>query len=241
MKKVPKFVLIILSILILCCVAVGIYASDYYRADSVAVSAGASTDGISVIHSTDGEAVFMPENPEYGFIFYPGGKVEYTAYAPLMKALAKEGVLCVITEMPMNLAVLDIDAADGITERYPDIKSWYIGGHSLGGSMAATYAFDNADKFDGLVLLASYSTADLTQTDLSVISVYGSNDGVLNMEKYEEYKINLPKNTVETVIDGGCHAYFGSYGVQEGDGIPTITAEEQLNLTLDALKNFILV
>ncbi|MBR3836032.1 MAG: alpha/beta hydrolase [Clostridia bacterium] len=239
MKKIHKFLLILISISILCCAAVGIYASDYYRADAIAVSAGASADGVSVIHDTDGEAVFMPQNPECGLIFYPGGKVEYKAYAPLMKALAEEGVLCVVTEMPLNLAVLDVDAADGIAERYPDIKSWFIGGHSLGGSMAASYALDHADALDGLVLLASYSTADLSVTDLRVISVYGSNDGVLNMEKYEEYKSNLPENTVETVIDGGCHAYFGSYGAQEGDGTPTITADRQIAQTVTALKEFI--
>lgn len=239
MKKFHKFLLIIISISILCCAAVGIYASDYYRADAVAVSAGASADGVSVIHDTDGEDVFMPQNPECGLIFYPGGKVEYKAYAPLMKALAEEGVLCVVTEMPLNLAVLDVDAADGIAERYPDIKSWFIGGHSLGGSMAASYALDHADSLDGLVLLASYSTADLSVTDLRVISVYGSNDGVLNMEKYEECKSNLPENTVETVIDGGCHAYFGSYGAQEGDGTPTITADSQIEQTVTALKEFI--
>ncbi len=240
MKKLKILLISLLCVAVVCGGAVGIYSADYYRADVLAVSAGSSIEGVSVNHGADNEMVFMPENPEHGLIFYPGGKVEYTAYAPLMKALAKEGVLCVIAEMPLNLAVLDVNAADGIAERYPDIKSWYIGGHSLGGSMAATYALDNADKFDGLVLLASYSTADLTQTDLSVISVYGSNDGVLNMEKYEEYKTNLPERTVETVIDGGCHAYFGSYGAQKGDGTPTITAEEQLKLTLDALKNFIL-
>lgn len=239
MKKLKIFLISLLCVALVCSVAVGIYASDYYRADTVAVSATLSSENVSVTTETDDMVVFRPDDPKCGFIFYSGGKVEYTAYAPLMNELAENGIMCVLLKMPLNLAVLDVNAADGIAESYPNIKSWYIGGHSLGGSMAASYALENADDFDGLVLLASYSTADLTKANLKVISVYGSNDGVLNMEKYAEYKPNLPENTVETIIDGGCHAYFGSYGAQDGDGIPTITAEEQLKETVEILKNFL--
>ena len=152
-----------------------------------------------------------------------------------MKALASEGVLCVFVEMPFNLAVFDINAADGIQENYPQIESWYIGGHSLGGSMAASYLADHADEYDGLVLLGSYSTADLSNSELAVLSVYGSEDKVMNREKYEENKSNLPSDFTEVVIEGGCHAYFGMYGAQDGDGTPTITNEEQISYTADKI------
>ena len=92
-----------------------------------------------------------------------------------------------------------------------------------------------AHRLDGLVLLAAYSTADLTDSGLRVYSTYGSEDGVLNREKYEADRTNLPQDTTETVIDGGCHAGFGSYGAQKGDGTPTISAEEQQRQTADAL------
>jgi hypothetical protein len=97
--------------------------------------------------------------------------------------------------------------------------------------MAASCAAKHGENYEGLLLLAAYSTADLTGTDLEVCSVYGSSDGVLNMEKYEQYRANLPENAVETVLEGGCHACFGSYGPQAGDGAHTMTAEEQRNLT----------
>jgi dienelactone hydrolase len=183
--------------------------------------------------------IFKPEEPTAGFIFYPGGKVEYTAYIPLMKQLASEGVMGVLVKMPFNLAVFDIDAAEGIQEQYPEIEKWYIGGHSLGGSMAAAYLEEHTDAFDGLILLGSYSTTDLTSTDLDVLSIYGSEDRVLNAEKYEEYKVNLPEEFVEIVIDGGCHAYFGAYGMQEGDGEPGITCEEQTDITVKNITEFI--
>lgn len=172
-------------------------------------------------------------------IFYPGGKVQYEAYAPLMEACAKQGILCILLQMPGNLAVLDINAAEGIPEDYPDIENWYIAGHSLGGSMAASYISSHEKGYKGLILLAAYSTADLKEKGLDVLSIYGSQDGVLKMNSYEKYRSNLPEKFTEIVIPGGCHAYFGSYGAQKGDGTPEISNEEQILLTADAIGDFI--
>ena len=154
-----------------------------------------------------------------------------------MAELAREGVLCVLVEMPFNLAVFDINAADGIQEQYPEIEDWYIGGHSLGGSMAASYLADHTDEYEGLILLGSYSTADLSNTDLNVLSIYGSEDRVLDCEKYDENRSNLPDDFTEVVIEGGCHAYFGMYGAQDGDGTPTISNHEQIRLTAEYIIN----
>ena len=236
MNKKRKILMIILGVLLVIACACGIYVGDYYHADEAAVAAMASDGGITVTQA-DGRTVFAPESPEAGFIFYPGGKVEYTAYAPLMEALAERDILCVLPKMPCNLAVLDMSAAEGIPEEFPEIDTWYIGGHSLGGSMAASYAAKNPEGFAGLVLLAAYSTAEIR--DLKVLSVYGSQDGVMNREKYAEYRANLPENTLETLIDGGNHAHFGSYGPQEGDGEAAITPEEQIEITADELSAFI--
>ena len=211
----------------------------YYHTDAAAVEAFAP--GIAVEQSTlaDDTMVFAPEGAETGLIFYPGGKVEYTAYEPLMEALAAEGIFCALVEMPFNLAVFDVNAAEGIREQYPEIEDWYLGGHSLGGSMAAAYLAEHAEDFEGLILLGSYSTADLSDTELKALSVYGSEDGVLNRENYEENRKNLPGDFTEVVIDGGCHAQFGMYGAQEGDGVPRITNTEQILRTAAEIKNWI--
>ena len=111
-----------------------IYLNDYYCADTAASEALKSDDEVKVEWIDYNGIAFLPKEPESGLIFYPGGKVEFTAYAPLLRSLAEEGVLCVLLKMPCNLAVLDIDAAEGIQERFPEIGDWYIGGHSLGGS-----------------------------------------------------------------------------------------------------------
>lgn len=237
-KRKRRIFIIATSIVLVLTILFGscaVYLGDYYHADTDAIEAFASTDAVEMETMKDDTLVFNPDNSTTGFIFYPGGKVEYTAYVPLMKALASEDILCVLVEMPFNLAVFDINAAEGIQEQYPEIEHWYIGGHSLGGSMAASYLADHTDDFDGLILLGSYATADLSNTDLDILSIYGSEDQVLNCEKYEANKTNLPADFSEIVIDGGCHAYFGMYGAQDGDGTPNITNEEQIEQTVDAI------
>ena len=217
----------------------GIYLNDYYHADMEAINAFVTDNTVDRQVLEGNMIAYVPERTEAGFVFYPGGKVEYLAYEPLMRALASEGVLCILVEMPFNLAVFDVDAAEGVQELFPGIEKWYIGGHSLGGSMAASYLSENAEDFKGMILLGSYSTVDLNQDSLQVLSVYGSEDEVLNQEKYSENKSNLPEDFTEKVIDGGCHAYFGMYGSQEGDGVPTISNEEQIVLTAEIIVEFI--
>ena len=240
-KRTPlrrKFLLAAAAVLLLAGLACGLYVNDYYHADSLALNTiEQPADGITVSRQ-DGQITFAPENPRAGLIFYPGGKVQYEAYAPLMEACAEQGLLCVLLHMPGNLAVLDVNAAEGIPEEYPHIESWYMSGHSLGGSMAASYLSRHPDDFQGLILLAAYSTADLKDSGLSVLSVYGSEDGVMNRNSYETYRENLPADFTEFIIPGGCHAYFGCYGAQKGDGIPEITNEEQIQLTAEAIGEF---
>lgn len=240
-KRKRKIFIIVTSIVLVFAFLVGacaIYLGDYYRADNEAIGAFLP-QGSAWKEEPNGNIVFEPDGATTGLIFYPGGKVEHTAYIPLMQACAENGILCVIVEMPFNLAVFDVNAADGIQKEYPQIENWYIGGHSLGGSMAASYLEKNAEDYEGLILLGSYSTADLSDTDLDVLSVYGSEDKVMNREKYDENKSNLPTNFTEIVIDGGCHAYFGMYGAQDGDGTPSITNEEQIYRTAELIAELV--
>ncbi len=236
-RKILITLAVILSALTLIFAACAAYVCDYYRAD-VAAIANYETEGKITVTTGELGMAFLPENPQTGLIFYPGGKVEHTAYVPLMQALASKGILCVLPEMPLRLAVLNADAADGIKELYPAVTTWYIGGHSLGGSMAASYLSKHAAEFEGLVLLASYSTADLSATDLSVLSVYGKEDGVLDLEKYAKCKGNLPADMTEHVLAGGNHAYFGMYGKQKGDGEAALTPADQIGQTAELIAAF---
>ena len=224
-------------IVIVCAV---IYVADYYHADQASIQVYTEEyNEVTVENHAKDITAYIPQDPTAGFIFYPGGKVEASSYEPLMTALADRGILSILVEMPGNLAVLDVKAADGLQEMYPQVELWYIGGHSLGGSMAASYAADRADILEGVILLGSYSTADLKSADLDVLSIYGSEDKVMNKMKYQENLTNLPDDYKEIIIDGGCHASFGMYGEQDGDGEPTITSEEQIEITAEEIAAWI--
>ena len=241
-KRKRRIIIWLVSVIAIIAVITGggaIYVNDYYHADPKAITTFATSNTIFTETLDERTVVYAPKKAKAGFVFYPGGKVEYTAYEPLMKVCADKGILCVLIEMPFNLAVLDMNAAEGIRVKYPEIENWYIGGHSLGGSMAASYLSKNVDEFEGLILLGSYSTADLSGTDLDVLSIYGSEDKVMNYEKYTNNKTNLPKDFTEVVINGGCHAGFGMYGAQDGDGIPIISNEEQIRLTAEKISELV--
>lgn len=237
-KKTYTVIAAIFTVILLCVIGCAVYVNDYYHAGETTVQAMAAGDYVTVRTAEDGSLLFLPDDPQAGLIFYPGGKVEHTAYAPLMRACADRGILCVLVKMPWNLAVLDANAADGIAERFPEIEAWYIGGHSLSGAMAANYAADHSGEFEGLILLAAYSTEDLSGTGLDVLSIYGSEDRVLSLEKYEANRDHLPADATEVVIEGGCHAGFGAYGPQDGDGTPSISGEEQVKRTVAEIQNW---
>ena len=187
-----------------------------------------------------GDAItFNSEGTQTGFIFYPGGMVNPAAYAPMMKTVSDAGFLTVIVKMPLQLAVLNSNLADKVMEQHPEIEHWYLGGHSLGGVTACMYADRHRDKLEGLILLAAYSTKDLKDSGLKVLSLYGSEDKVLNMERYAAGKKRLPEEFREIVIEGGCHGYMGNYGEQVMDGIPTISREEQQTQVIEAILEMI--
>lgn len=230
MKRRTRIICVITALLLLLA-AGAVYVSDYYHAQPAAAELlNADLPGITV-NTQDGRVVFRPEEVKAGLIFYPGGKVEYTAYTPLMIAFAEQGFLCILQSMPLNLAFFGMNAADKIMADFPEISSWYIAGHSLGGVAAGSYAAKHSSKLKGLILLGAYTTSDLSRSGLQVLSMYGSNDGVLNRTQYEKNRAKLPADMTEVIIKGGCHAYFGDYGPQKGDGAPSISREEQISQT----------
>ena len=235
-RKIKKGLMIALAVLLVFTAVFGIYAGDYYHADLDAIQNNSlRMDYERMERLEDGSLVFYPAAYDSAVIFYPGGKVEALAYIPLMESLAREGVLTVLMPMPFNLAVLAKNAADGIPEQFPEVENWYMAGHSLGGSMAASFAAENTAWVDGLILLAAYST---DPEALPVLSIYGSNDGVMNPEKYRQYRPNLPELT-EQIIDGGNHAGFAFYGPQEGDGEASSSREEQITRTAELMAEFV--
>jgi pimeloyl-ACP methyl ester carboxylesterase len=185
---------------------------------------------------------FTPTNgpPATGLIIYPGGHVEYRSYAPLARAIAASGYQVTIVKMPLSLAVFGVDRADEVMAAYPNVRSWAIGGHSLGGVMAARYASRNPGKVKGIALWAAFPADDLSHSDLKGLLTYGSRDGLLDVDKVEASRSLLPPGSVLEVIQGGNHGGFGYYGPQMGDSDAEISPEQQqaqvMELTLRLLR-----
>lgn len=234
-----KVVFIIISLILVVVIGFYTYILDYYHAEPIAMET--LTGGSVEYEMTDNMIIFNPKEniKDKGIIFYPGGKVDYLSYIPLMDKIAKDGYTCFLMKMPFNLAVFNQNAAAVPIEEYKDIKSWYLGGHSLGGAMGSIYVSKNLDKFDGLILLGAYPSADLSLSNLKMISIYGSEDKILSKDSFEKNKSNGPKYSIYFEIEGGNHAYYGNYGNQKNDGIATITQEEQQHITVKEIINFL--
>lgn len=223
MKK-KKGLVLAAAILILLLGAFLVYAGSYYRADAAAAAALVSDAEVEVVQTAYGW-LFDGPSGDCACVFYPGAKVEETAYAPFLHRLAAAGVDVCLLRVPLRFAFFAPNKAAAVMEQY-DYARWFVGGHSLGGAIAALYAAEHGDGLDGLILCAAYPTRALDD-DLTEILLYGSEDTVLNREKLEEGRQFAPDNSLELVIEGGNHAQFGSYGEQKGDGTPSLSAEEQ--------------
>ncbi|MDK2839498.1 MAG: hypothetical protein PWQ83_1048 [Thermosipho sp. (in: thermotogales)] len=180
---------------------------------------------------------FKPKtNSNIGIIFYPGGHVDYRAYAPLGFYLAKNNINFVLLKMPLNLAFFRTNGAKSIIDKYGNIK-WYVAGHSLGGIAAIEFAKKN--NVEGVILLASYPAKDISNLELKILAITASNDGLVTQEKFKS-KIKLfPKNTVFYEIDGGNHSQFGFYPLQKGDNEATIDRHKQLSTIVNKILEFI--
>lgn len=197
-----------------------------------AEAAPALASGSQVVVTSGQWLTFAPaaDGEPAGLIFYPGARVDPRAYAPAAHAIAAEGFTVVIVPMPLNLAFLAPDAAADVIAAHPEIKQWAVGGHSLGGAMAARFAYAHPGDVAGLVLWAAYpaDTDDLAgRQDLAVTSIYGTLDGLATGAKIDASRSLLPPGTTWVAIAGGNHAQFGYYGPQAGDNPATIGAAEQ--------------
>jgi hypothetical protein len=231
MKRVLLRMLAGMGILIaLAAIGFVAWGSTPQAATDTALQALVSDSSVRV--ETEPWITFTPAgaSPEAGLIVYPGGHVDPRAYAPLARQISARGYRVVIVPMPLALAVLAPDEALDVMAANPTISSWAIGGHSLGGAMAARFTHAHPGTVDGLVLWAAYpaSTDDLSGFDGIVTSVYGRLDGLATGDKIDASRSLLPPDTRWVPIEGGNHAQFGDYGAQSGDGVATIpTAEQQ--------------
>ncbi len=226
MKKRPsvrRIVLISVAIFLLIGIGYAIYWLQPMQATQVAQRAMQSNQHVTVSNQSEWIS-FLPAatSPVAAIIFYPGAKVDPVAYALYMRAFADKGYGAFIVKMPLNLAIFGVNRAADVIAAYPHIHTWVIGGHSLGGVFASQFAASQP-VIKGLLLYASYPASNMSQrTGLTVISIYGTNDGLATPAKVAAARPLLPPTTQYIAIQGGIHGYFGDYGIQPGDGQPAI-------------------
>jgi len=244
MKKRVKIFLGIIVAFIVILISGFVFLSQYSPATESEIDFVLNNEDGFLYEENKSYISLSPAEPlGINIIFYPGGNVDEKAYIPMFAELAKEGIGIYIIKMPFRLAVFNINGADEVLQVIKSLSQndkIYLSGHSLGGAMISVYASRNPGVFDGLILLGAYSTSDISQTGLKVLSIAGTEDMVLSRENFEKYMNNLPSDAVVLEIEGGNHAYFGNYGEQKGDGVATISRKKQQEVTINAILDFII-
>lgn len=202
-------------------------------ATPAAIAAAAGTRDVRVTSSTT-TLTLTPSSgsPATGLVFQPGARVDPRAYLPLLERVSAAGFLVVIVKQPYDIGFTALGALGGIIDGHPEIRRWAVGGHSLGGVAASSYAESHLGQVTGLLLWASYPLGSLAaRTDLAVTSVSGTKDGLATPADIDASRAKLPAATAFVAVEGGIHAYFGDYGPQPGDGTPGVdraTAQDQI-------------
>ena len=241
-KLIRRIVLIVLAaILVLSAVIVGMCLFNERPAVQT-IAAYQSMYGDTVISiAEDGGVEVLPRNEdaETGLIFYVGAQITPDAYIPLLARIAEQGYACFVPNLTFNMAALEPSAADEIISAHPEIRTWILAGHSMGGLTASGYADDHRDTVDGLILVAAYTNRDMSGAELPVLAVFGDTDGVMNKGLYDKRLAWNPSDFEEHNIPGANHAQYGDYGKQPRDNDATISAEEQQSQTAEIILDWL--
>jgi len=236
----------LLVIAVLLTAAIGYWRYDsadrMHRAPPQALTALASDNKVSV--SQDDLIVFRPNNaaPHTGLIFYPGGECDERGYAEPLRAIAAAGYLVVLVPMPWQLAVFAPGKADEVVAAFPEINTWAIAGHSLGGSMAAHYAYKHPDTIDGLLLWDAYAPDDMSASTAAVRMIHRSDASGSTPADYESKLILLPEQTEFVPLKGAQHLQFGRFvaGRMYRDEPPAeLDQDEQLAMVVKYSTEFL--
>lgn len=241
-KPICRIILSVLAaILVISAVIIGMCLFNERPAVQT-LAAYQSAYGDTVISiADDGGVKILPKSrdADTGLIFYVGAQIQPNAYIPLLARIAEHGYACFVPNLSFNMAALEPNAARDIISAHPEMKSWILAGHSMGGLTASGYADDHRDTIDGLILIAAYANRDMSDAGLPVLAVFGDTDGVMNKNLYEKRKAWNPADFEEHIIPGANHAQYGDYGKQPRDNDAAISAEEQQSQTAEIILDWL--
>lgn len=227
------------AVLLLVLAGAGLWLAPF-GATQVALDAMGDSDTV-IVTSTMTEIAFEPldTGTDLGIVFYPGARVDARAYAHLLRPLAEAGHTVVIVKEPLGIAFLSSGFAGSWIEDHPEVTTWIVAGHSLGGVVASMNAGSSMTGVHGLLLWASYPASDISGSAVRALSVFGTNDGLTTPETITESVPDLPSTAEFVPIEGGIHAFFGDYGLQRGDGEPGVSREVAQTEILEATLSFV--
>jgi hypothetical protein len=206
-----------------------------FTAEPVALTALDSDDAVTVTDTKTSSTYEPTDASTATFVFYPGARVDPRAYAVLARGVAEAGSRVVVLKCPFDTAFFCSDP----TRDLAGSPTFVVGGHSLGGVSASSFAATGPDV-GGVVFWASYPLDDLSGSNFAVTSIFGTNDGLSTPDDIDARRDLLPATTDFVEVDGAIHAFFGDYGQQPGDGEPGIDradAQAQIiSATTDALE-----
>ena len=185
--------------------------------------AALESDGSVEVLDEPGWIAFVPRGGDAstGLVYSPGARVDVRATAAVLRPLAEAGYLVVALKEPLGIAFTSPNQSASAMAAFDVVDTWAVGGHSLGGVVAASFAATHDDEVGGLLLHASYPSGDMSTADVEVTSVWGSRDGLTTPDKIEASRADLPATTELVEVPGAVHAFFADYGAQPGDGRPT--------------------
>jgi len=215
------------------------------RPAPLALAALESDDYLDIVVGDN--IVFTPKQQTYevGMVFYHGAETDPRVYARPLRAIAEQGYLVVAVTMPRYLAVIKPNKADEVIAGYPQISTWAIAGHSMGGAMAAQYVVQHPGKMSGLMFWDAYPSADINLKDADVIvaQIYRTDKKGKAPENFREVQNLLPESTMDFPIAGAAHTYFGDYILASHRPAPNanISLEEQMAAVIELSLEFMAV
>lgn len=234
-KKNNKFFLILFIVIIITLLTpLTFLLRKSYEAKEIANKSLISDDIVNVNISNLISFKPMQKDATQGLILFQGAKVDAKAYSVLAREIAKRGYQVILVDSPFDIPFFSINKTDEIINSNPNIKSWIVGGHSLGGVVASSDTVLENNQIEGLLLMASYpSSKSILNSQKEVLSVWGSKDGIMNFSSFVKAKSSLPKDTKYVEIEGANHSQFGDYGLQKNDNKSTIENEAVLDIVVD--------
>lgn len=230
------------ALFVLAVVGFVIWANLTYSAEPGPLASVAHDERVEVAER-DGAVVMTPSQgvEASGLIFFAGAKVEPEAYQATFRETVAAGRTVVIVQSFLNLPLFETRPLSDFTGLAPEVDTWAVGGHSMGGVKACMFAESEPDDVAALVLFASYCADDALagRDDLDVLSLSATNDGLATPAKIGASVADLPADTRFEAIEGAVHAQFGAYGEQPGDGRPTISDDQARAKITEALEDLL--